>query len=145
MSDDSVQTYANHTRWLPPWHFFVLPVLYANAVVALVILVKNPTISTLWGMLVASALAVAMIYARWMPLRMQDRIICLEETLRLESLLPGRHLDIEKLTTSHMIALRFASDEEVPHLVDRILSGEIGTRDEIKRAVQHWRPDHLRA
>ena len=145
MSDDSVQTYANHTRWLPPWHFFVLPVLYANAVVALVILVKNPTISTLWGMLVASALAVAMIYARWMPLRMQDRIICLEETLRLESLLPGRHLDIERLTTGHLIALRFASDEEVPHLVDRILSGEIGTRDEIKRAVQHWRPDHLRA
>jgi hypothetical protein len=145
MPDASVQTYANHARWLPPWHFFVLPVLYANAIMSIVTLAKNASLGTFWAALVAVALGLGMTLARWMPLRMQDRIICLEESLRLESLLPGRHLDIEKLTRDHLIALRFASDEEVPHLVDRILAGEIGKRDEIKRAVQHWRPDHLRA
>jgi hypothetical protein len=145
MSDDAVQNYDNHLRWLPPWHFFVLPVIGINAIVNLVLLAKAPSVGTLWRALVAIALAIAVFYARRMALRVQDRVICLEETLRLEHLLPDRHFEIEKLGLDQLIGLRFASDAEIPHLFDRVMSGETATRDQIKRAVQHWRSDHLRA
>jgi hypothetical protein len=145
MSDDAVQNYDNHPRWLPPWHFFVLPVIGINAIVNLVLLAKAPSIGALWSALVAIALATAVFFARYMALRVQDRVICLEETLRLEHLLPERHFEIEKLGLDQLIAIRFASDAEIPHVFDRIMSGETTTRDEIKRAVQHWRSDHLRA
>ena len=144
MSDDSVQTFGNHARWLPPWHFFVLPVLAANAIISLVRLAEGLTFATLWAAVVAIALAVGINFCRWMPLQVQDRVIRLEETLRLERLLPGRYSEFEKLTRDQLIGLRFASDAEVPHLVDRILSGEITTREDIKVAIQHWRPDHIR-
>lgn len=145
MSDDAVQNYQNHARYLPLWHFFVLPVLGINAIVGLVTLARAPSLGTLWDALVGLALGVGVFYSRYMPLRVQDRVICLEETLRLERLLPDRRFEIEKLTKQQLIGLRFASDAEIPHLIDRVASGEVTTKDQIKRAVQHWRPDHLRA
>ena len=145
MSDDSVQTYTNHARFLVPWHFFAIPILTTNAIVQLVRLVRAPSLLNLWAVVVAIALVTALILARWMPLRVQDRVIRLEETLRLMRLLPDRFRDIERLTRDQVIGIRFASDAEVPHLFDRIMAGELTTRADIKRAVQHWRPDHLRA
>ena len=144
MSDDSVQTYGSHARWLAPWHFFAIPILLSNAVVELVRFVRTPTLLGAWVAIVAIALVTALICARWMPLRVQDRLIRLEETLRLERLMPGRALDIERLTMGQFIGIRFASDAEVPHLVDRIMAGELASAGEVKRAVQHWRPDHSR-
>lgn len=144
MSDDSVQTYGNHARWLIPWHFFVLPVLISNAVVELVRFIREPTLVGAWVVVVAIALVAGLMCARWMPLRVQDRLIRLEETLRLERLMPGRALDIERLTTGQFIGIRFASDAEVPHLLDRIMAGELEHAGDVKRAVQHWRPDHSR-
>lgn len=145
MSDDDVQNYANHARWFVPYHFVVAPILGVNAVVALVLLVRAPSLATFWAALVALAISVGLGLCRWMTLRVQDRVIRLEENLRLERLLPGRHEDIESLSLSQLIALRFASDQEVPHMMDRILKGEISTKHDIKLAVQHWRADHLRA
>ncbi len=145
MSDDSVQNYGNHRRFLPPWHFFALPIIAINFIVEVVVAIREPSLSTAWAALVALALAVVVLFARWMPLRVQDRVISHQETLRLERLLPNRHADLEKLTLDQLIGMRFAADAEVGHLVDRILAGELGTRDEVKRAVQHWRPDHHRA
>jgi len=145
MSDDDVQSYANHARWLPPWHFFVIPVLAANAIIQIVELVRQPGLPSAWAAIVALAILVGLVCARWMPLRVQDRVIGLEETLRLERLLPGRSMDIERLSRGQLIGIRFASDAEVPHLVERILAGELSSRDEVKRAVQHWRSDHSRA
>lgn len=145
MSDDDVQNYANHARYLPPFHFVVFPILTINAIIALVMLARAPSLGTVWAALVALAVPGGFFLTRWMARRVQDRVIRLEEHLRLNSLLPGRHEDIESLSLGQLIALRFASDQEVPHMVDRILSGEIRTQHEIKRAVQHWRPDHQRA
>lgn len=144
MSDDNVQNYGNHVRWLPPWHFVVFPVLLINALLALKTLIQNPSGGTAWAAAVALAIPAGIFFSRWMPLRVQDRIIRLEEMLRLERLLPGRYSEFERLNLDQLVALRFASDAEVPHLVDRILSGEIRTRTDIKVAVQHWRPDHSR-
>jgi hypothetical protein len=145
MSDDDVQSYANHPRWFPPWHFFAIPVFVSNAVVQLVRFGQEPSASRAWTGIVAIALVTALICARWMPLRVQDRLILLEETLRLSRLMPDRGQDIEQLTRDHFIGIRFASDAEVPHLVDRILAGELVSRGDVKRAVQHWRSDHQRA
>jgi hypothetical protein len=145
MSDDAVQSYSNHARWLAPWHFFVIPVLAANAIIQIVEAARAPGFPSVWNAILAIALVVGMVCARRMSLRVQDRLICQEEALRLERLLPGRGRDIERLTREHFIGIRFASDAEVPHLVDRILAGELATRDEVKRAVQHWRSDYLRA
>ena len=145
MSDAGVQSYANHARWLPPWHFFVVPVLLVNLIIKVVEIVRAPGLPSIWEAVVAIALLTGIIVARWMPLRVQDRVICLEETLRLERLLPGRSLDIERLSRGQLIGVRFASDAEVPHLVERILVGELTSRNDVKQAVQHWRPDHSRA
>jgi hypothetical protein len=139
------QTYASHRRYIPAFHFFVLPVLLGNIIVAIVRLVRAPALSTTWGLLVALAIGIGIVYARFMPLRAQDRVIRLEERNRLERLLPadlrGR---IGELTPSQLIALRFAPDDEVADLVRRSLSGELKDSGQIKRAIRNWRGDYLR-
>jgi len=145
MSDDDVQNYGNHRRWNAPWHFVVLPILLVNALIAVAVLARGPSRETAWAAIVAVALVVALVLLRRMTLTVQNRVIRVEERLRLSRLLPERHEDIEDLTPDQLIAIRFASDAEVPHMLDRIINGEIKTQDEIKRAVQHWRSDHLRA
>lgn len=145
MSDDDVQNYGNHRRWNQPWHFVVMPILVLNALIAIYVLIGAPSRGTAWAALVALALVTALALLRRMVLLVQDRVIRLEEHLRLGRLMPDRHEEIEELTRGQLIAIRFASDAEVPHMLDRITRGEISTQDEIKRAVQHWRPDHLRA
>jgi hypothetical protein len=143
---DSVQTYPSHRRYFPPWHFFILPVLAVHVLLQLREAVVRPGPGTAFAFLVAVALALGLSLARWMVLRVQDRVIRLEETLRLERLLPPeRRAGVEQLSVKQLVALRFASDAEVPHLVERILDGSLVEPDEIKRDVQHWRPDHLRA
>lgn len=144
MSDDDVQNYGNHRRWNAPWHFVVLPIVLGNALAMIVVLARAPSIDTAWAALVALAIAGGFGLLRRMALTVQNRVIRLEEELRLHRLLPDRHEDIEELTLDQLIAIRFASGLEVPHMLDRIAAGEIKSQDEIKRAVQHWRPDHLR-
>jgi len=80
-----------------------------------------------------------------MPLRAQDRVIRLEEQLRLDRILPpDLRARIDELTPEQFIGLRFAPDEEVSELTGRSLSGELKTRTDIKRAIQNWRADHFR-
>jgi hypothetical protein len=121
-------------------------VLLLNAVVALREVIRAPGTGTGFAFLVAVALVTGMVSLRWMVLRIQDRTIRLEERLRLHRLLgAGRHEEIEGLSLKQLIALRFASDAEVSHLVELVLKEELSTPDEIKRAIQHWRGDYLRA
>jgi hypothetical protein len=139
------QTYATHRRYIPAFHFFVLPVLFANIVLTLVRLVRYPGGDTAWSAIVALALGVGIVYARFMPLRAQDRIIRFEERNRLERLLPGDlRSRIDELTARQLIALRFAPDEEVPDLTRRALGGDLKGAGDIKRAVKNWRGDYLR-
>src|SRR4026209_1272325 len=138
MSDDDVQNYGNHRRWNPPWHFVVVPILILNALIALVVMARTPSRATVWAALVALTLVAALALVRRMALRVQDRVIRLEERLRLGRMMPDRREEIEELSREQLIAIRFAPDAEVPHMLDRIARGEIATQDEIKRAVQHW-------
>ena len=139
------QTFATHTRWIPMWHFFALPVLLINVFVVGYHFARGPQLVNGWAVLVAISLLIGIFLSRDMPLRAQDRIIRLEERTRMERLLPsdlrGR---IGELTPSQLIAIRFAPDDEVPDLTRRALNGELKTQGDIKRAIRNWRADHLR-
>ena len=144
MAERSPQTLANHVRFDPPFHYFVLPVSAISWIVSVVLLVRHPCFLRFWGVVLATAMVVAVVRFRQYALKVQDRVIRLEERLRLATLLPDSlRPQIAKLSEGQLIALRFASDEEVPALVERTLSGKLSPAD-IKKAIKNWRPDYWR-
>jgi len=144
MAGKKPQTYANHTRWDPAFHFFALPVFLLLALGATVYFIWRPGPHSALMFVVAVALATVVLKSRLSALRVQDRVIRLEERLRLATLLPEPlRSRIPQLTESQLIALRFASDAEVPKLVERTLNEKLSPAD-IKKAIQTWRPDYFR-
>lgn len=142
---DVPQTYENHTRWQAPFHFFVAPVLLTNFIVAVVQLFRAPGLETGWWVVVSAALAVLAGLTRMNPLKAQDRIIRLEESLRYYQLLPeDLAARAATLTTAQTVALRFAPDEELEGLMREVIEGRLTKPDDIKRAVKNWRADTLR-
>jgi len=140
------QNYKNHIRFFPPFHFFVLPVFFINVVVTAWLLYRTPSGLGVWQLLVAVALLLAALTARVMALAVQDRVIRLEMRLRMRELLPpDLQARIPSITREQCVALRFASDAELPALVRRVVAGELTSSAEIKRQITHWQPDHLRA
>jgi uncharacterized protein DUF6526 len=141
------QNFANHAKVVPPFHYFVVPVLILNFVWSIVRLVHTWfKFDALVGLLTAAALVLLMFLARLFALRVQDRVIRLEERLRMNRLLPeALKPRIEEFTPGQLIALRFASDTELPALANKVLNENLADVKAIKRLVQHWRPDHLRA
>ena len=139
------QTYENHTRWHAPFHFFVAPVMLTNFIVAVVQLVRDPGLDRGWWVVVSAALVVLTGLVRMNPLRAQDRIIRLEESIRYYQLLPEElAARAVALSPRQMVALRFAPDEELEGLVRDVLEGRLTKTDEIKRAIKSWRADTLR-
>ena len=141
------QSYANHKRYYPLFHFITVPILALNVIAALVYAIRHPGAKwNWWQLVVALALAFLAWTVRVMILTVQNRVVRLEETLRMQRLLPddlrGR---IGELRTSQLIALRFCADEELPEMCRAVLSGELREPDAIKRRVKSWRPDWLRA
>jgi len=143
---ESGQTYANHARLFPPFHYFAFPVLFLNLLWSAWQMLRAPSMATAWGVLVAAAILVTLLVSRVMVLAVQDRVIRLEMRLRLREVLPPElHGRISELTRSQLVSLRFASDAELPDLVRLVLSGALKSNKEIKQAVRHWQPDYLRA
>ncbi len=146
MSENTPQNYANHPKIVPLFHFVTFGILAINLFARLWWLIRTPSFPTGLDFAVAVALVLLAWYARTFPLTVQNRVIRLEERLRLERLLPedlrGR---IGELTVGQFVGLRFASDGEVAGLVRRVLAGELKTNDQVKRAIVSWREDHLRA
>lgn len=144
MLEKKPQTYANHARTDPWFHYFVGPVLIVTLILTIVHLVRHPHFGSAWLVVLAFALLVLSVKVRTYALKVQDRVIRLEERLRLATLLPeplrGR---IGELDLRQLIALRFASDAEVAALVERTLNEKLTTK-QIKQAIQNWRADHLR-
>ena len=139
------QDYGSHRRYYPWHHFVVQPILLANMVIEITLLTRAPTLHNVWLVIFATGLVIFSFTARSMALRAQDRVIRLEETLRLSRLLPSGELSaIDQLKPRHLVALRFASDEEVPDLVRRCIAGEFQSGDDVKKAIRVWRPDYLR-
>lgn len=146
MSERTPQTYANHARYVPMYHFVLAFILLANLGWWIRKAIRYPSYD--YDMLVVLALGLLMLYwyARAFPKTVQDRVIRLEEQLRMERLLPadlkGR---IGEFTPDQLIGLRFASDGELPELARKVLAEGITKHGDIKRLVKNWRPDYLRA
>ena len=139
------QNYANHVRYHPLYHFFITPVVAINILVALWITIRHFSILTLWNLFMAVAIGGIALVVRVYALTNQNRIIRLEERLRLMQLLPDDlRLRIPEIATRDLIALRFAPDAEVVDLTRAILANEAHGA-EIKKRVKNWRPDYLRA
>lgn len=144
MPERKPQTYANHMRLDPAFHYFVSPVLLITLIATIVHAVRHPHLASVWGVVLALALIVLAVRARTFALKVQDRLIRLEERMRLAMLLqePLR-ARIGELTERQLIALRFAPDAEAPVLVERTLNEKL-TPKQIKQAIQNWRPDYFR-
>jgi Family of unknown function (DUF6526) len=141
------QSYKNHGRVDPPIHFFVFPALFVNLGVAIYIAVhfrhEYPYLGH-WSIVFALALLVLAVKTRINDLKLQDRLIRLEERLRIASLIPSNELPhINELTTRQLIALRFASDQELPALVHTTLTQNLEPKA-IKQAITNWRADDHR-
>jgi hypothetical protein len=141
------QNYKNHTRFDPPMHFFVFLVLMVNVGVAIYIAIhfrhEYPYLGH-WSIIVALALLVLAVKCRVNDLKLQDRIIRLEERLRLGHLSPAEDIaHINDLTVPQLVGLRFASDEEVAALARRALTQELENKA-IKQAITNWRGDYHR-
>jgi hypothetical protein len=144
MAERSPQTLANHVRFDPAFHFFVVPVFAVSWILSVVFLVRHFGFLHCWVAIVNTAILVAVVRFRQYSLKVQDRIIRLEERLRLATLLPEPLCpQIAKLSERQFIALRFASDEEVSALGERTLSANLAPAD-IKKAIKNWRPDYWR-
>jgi len=143
---DSGQNYQNHTRFFPPFHFIAVPILLLNLINELRHVWMNPNRSTGFAALVAFGILTSAFAARAMALRVQDRVIRFELQARLRGCLPadlqGR---MHELTPSQMVALRFASDQELADLVRDVLAGKHANQKSIKLAIKNWQGDYLRA
>jgi len=141
------QSFESHSKWVPPFHFFVLPVLLFNFGHSLFWWIKTGfTPIGLLPALVAAALVVGIGTARGMALKVQDRVIRLEERLRFERVLPADlHPRIGEFTIDQLVALRFASNAELPELARKVLEEKIVERKAIKKLIKTWRPDFARA
>ncbi len=141
------QNYGNHKRYLPLYHFIVVPLFVLHFIATLVYAFRHPGAKwNWWQVVVAVALLLFVWAARLMALTVQNRVIRLEERLRLERVLPDDLRNrASELRTSQLIAMRFCSDEELSEMCRAVLNGECRDADEIKRRVKSWRPDWLRA
>jgi hypothetical protein len=151
MAEKEPQTFANHTRVDPPFHFFLLPVFGLGVILALIHFFAHITeggfrdhFHAFLLILLAVALLLTILKMRMYAVKVQDRVIRLEERLRLASLLsdPLRSR-IPELTEDQLIGLRFASDAELAGLVERTLNEEL-SRADIKKSIKNWRPDYWR-
>jgi Family of unknown function (DUF6526) len=141
------QNFANHGKFFPAFHFFVMPVMAINLCWSIYRLyVTRFSWDGVEQVLLAAGLAVGFLSARVMALRVQDRVIRLEERLRYERVLPtDLKPRIGEFTVSQLVSLRFASDAELTALARKVLDDKINERKAIKQMVKSWKPDYLRA
>jgi hypothetical protein len=141
------QNLANHGKFFPPFHFFVIPVMVINFIWSIYRwVVAGFSLDGFERVLLAAALLVGFGSARTMALKVQDRVIRLEERLRYERVLPADLKSrIGEFTVSQCVSLRFASDAELPALARKVLDDKINERKAIKQMVKTWKADYLRA
>jgi hypothetical protein len=151
MAEKEPQTLAHHARLDPLFHFFVLPVFGLGVIFSLIHFFAHlgesdfrDNFHAVMLILLAFALLTAVLKIRMYALKVQDRVIRLEERLRLTQLLPEPlRSRIPELSEDQLLGLRFASDSEVTQLAERALNEKL-SRKQIKQAIKTWRPDYWR-
>ena len=144
MSKTSSQSLKNHARLDPPYHVVLALVLFLNLVYSIVHLVRHLSFRNGWFVVLSLAIIILFLRLRQYPLKVQDRVIRLEERLRLQALAPAEwHSQINRLTEGQLIALRFAADDEVVALAKQAVEENLN-RKQIKERIRNWRADEWR-
>lgn len=144
MSGSSSQSFKNHARFHPPYHFVLTAIFVANLAFAVTYMVHHFSVYSAWLAFLSLAAIVPFGILRTYPLKVQDRVIRMEERLRLQALAPSEwHAQIYRLSEDQLIALRFASDDEVVELAKQALEHKLG-RKQIKERIKTWRSDDWR-
>jgi hypothetical protein len=146
MSQEKTQSFANHTRFFPAFHFFIVPVLLINFITSLVRLRNGIDYASVLSVLVAAALLALAFTARIFAMTVQDRVIRMEMRMRLTKLLPAdMQSRIGEFTVAQLVSLRFAGDDELPALARQVLQEKLNDRKTIKQRIKNWQGDFLRA
>jgi hypothetical protein len=144
MPEQTTQDFKNHPRMDPLFHFLMMPVALITVLIAAYQITQRQQLADAWFFIMSIAFLVAFLKIRTYALKVQDRVIRLEERLRMERLLPeALKARIPELELSQIVALRFASDGELPALVEKTLANHLKSK-EIKQSIVSWRPDYLR-
>lgn len=145
MSEPNSQSFDNHSKMVPAYHYVLFSIVVINLGYCCWIVFKDFGVESVRQLLLALAFLLMTWYLRIFPLGAQDRVIRLEMKLRLEKVLPAElFARVHEIRRPQLIALRFASDAEMPELVRRVLGGELKTGKEIKQAIRNWQADHFR-
>lgn len=143
MSD--TQSAASHAKMVPMYHYVTFLLVGVPALYFVAQAVRGFSVDALMTALFGVGVLFVMLFARVFPLGVQDRVIRLEERIRLERVLPPEmHARVGEISTDYLIGLRFASDDELEGLVRRVLDGELADRKSVKGAIRSWRADHQR-
>jgi hypothetical protein len=146
MAQPTPQNFENHVRYLPAYHFVAFPLFFVNFCYAVYQAVVNFSVATVVGLTLAVGLVLLFFLSRTMVVTVQDRVIRLEERLRMRALLPADlQPRIDEFTVKQLVALRFASDAELPALARKVVEGKIEDQKAIKKMVAAWRADCQRA
>ncbi|MDR3776629.1 MAG: DUF6526 family protein [Terracidiphilus sp.] len=144
MSESTPQNLKNHGRIDPLFHYVLFFVLLANVVFAVFHELHQQTITSAWFLVLSLVAFILLFKLRTYPLKVQDRVIRLEERLRLQALAPAEwHPQIAQLTEDQLIGLRFAADDEVVALAKLALEEHL-TRKQVKERIKNWRADNWR-
>ncbi|MEO8635660.1 MAG: DUF6526 family protein [Gemmatimonadales bacterium] len=139
------QTAAKHSKYVPLYHWWTYGLLLLSLIWALVQLVRLPAAGSVINLGFVAAVILTAFHTRVFAVRVQDRVIRLEERMRLAELLPADlRSRIGELSTRQLVAIRFASDAEVPELVRQVLTEQIRDKASIKKLIRTWRPDYAR-
>ncbi len=140
------QSYQNHVRKLPMSYMVMALIVVANILWSGYRLTSGLTGDSVMAFLLSIAIFIMALSARNQTLTVQNRVVRLEMRHRFRELLPA---DVAAracaLPIPQIVALRFASDAELPELVNDVLSGQLTEAKAIKRRVKEWQADHLRA
>jgi hypothetical protein len=144
MADSKVQDFKNHARFDPLFHFLMMPVALVTVIIAAYEITQRLQLADAWFFIMSIAVLIGFLKIRTYALKVQDRVIRLEETMRMQRVLPEPlKARIGELTVSQFVALRFAPDAELAGLVEKTLANKWDSRT-IKQNVVNWRPDYFR-
>ena len=144
MNESKPQNLKNHGKIDPPFHMVFFTVLVVNLMMAIAFVLKHPNVFSAWLVIISIAVFIPWVKMRTYPLKVQDRVIRLEERIRLQSLAPAEwHTQIYRLTEDQLIGLRFAADDEVVELAKQALEANL-SRKQIKERIKSWRADNWR-
>jgi hypothetical protein len=146
MAAPAPQTYANHRRFDPLWHFVGSTIVLFGAISATVNAIRAGGYHNWLMAAYTIGILLVVFRARVQTLTVQNRLIRLEMRLRLKDVLaPALAARIGDLTVSQLVGLRFAGDAELPALVERCLGGQLANGEAVKKEIKNWQADWLRA